>query len=257
MKAIKALALAAALWVAAPQPASAQLTADGTEFVLRLADGRILRSADLVGATLLMGAGGEQTAVTIESVEEDPQSVGGDVFLHHLVVKDDTGGAREFCSPDAQGRSLGFPVPDENGGFELTCTSGAIGKCIRWGYRLWEEKPGGPPLRAMHEACVHMARADYGGDGITHTRDGTLIFFCDRFSINPCDGDAEGKMSFEAAWGQSGAVCVARLRIAELATLQDLAERYPKLAAHIGRDRCTLESAMQNPEAILFNRSKE
>ena len=108
MKTITALTLAAALWAAAPQTASAQLTVDGTEFVLRMADGRTLRSADLVGATLLMGAGSEQTAVTIESVEEDPQSIGGDVFLHHLVVKDDGGSPKEFRSPDAQGRSLGF-----------------------------------------------------------------------------------------------------------------------------------------------------
>ena len=195
----------------------------------------------------MMDAGGEQTAVTIESVEEDPASTGGDVFLHHFVIKDDSGNPKEFCSPDAQGRSLGFPVPDGNGGFELTCTSGAIGKCIRWGYRLWEEKPGGPPLRAMHEACVHMARADYGGDGATHTRDGTLIFFCDRFGIHSCDGEAEGDMSFEAAWGTNGAVCVARPRIAELVTLQALAEKYPKLAPHVGPDVCTLEIAMQNP----------
>jgi hypothetical protein len=254
---IRALALAVVFWATASQAAFAQLTVEGTEFVLTTGDGRMLRSADLVGATLMMDAGGEQTAVTLESVEEDSSSTGGDVFLHHFVIKDDSGNPKEFCSPDAQGRSLGFPVPDGNGGFELTCTSGAIGKCIRWGYRLWEEKPGGPPLRAMHEACVHMARADYGGDGATHTRDGTLIFFCDRFGIHSCEGEADGAMSFEAAWGTNGAVCVARPRIAELVTLQALAEKYSQLAPHIGSDVCTLEIAMRNSEALLFNKSKE
>jgi ADYC domain len=114
---------------------------------------------------------------------------------------------------DAEGRSLGFPVPDGRGGFDLACTSGAVGKCIRWGYRLWEEEPGGPPLRALHQACLHMTRADYGGDGQATTRDGTVIALCDRAGVRPCRDRMP--MEFEAAWGVDGAVCVARPRIPE------------------------------------------
>jgi hypothetical protein len=161
----------------------------------------------------------------------------------------------DFCTSDAQGQNLGFPVPNGKGGFELTCTSGAIGKCVRWGYRFWEEVSGGPPLRALHLACTHMTRADYGGDGSTFTRDGTLIFFCDRFGVIPCEG--EGAMSFEAAWNVKGAVCVARPRIAELATLESLGVRYPHLTQHLGPDACHEESAMRDPAALLFNRSEE
>ena len=37
-------------------------------------------------------------------------------------------------------------------------------KCVRSGYRPWDEQPGGAPLRALHQACIHMMRADYGGE---------------------------------------------------------------------------------------------
>lgn len=235
--------------------ASAQLSAEGTELVLRTDDGRVLRSADLVGATLMIGTGADQLAIRIESVEEDPYSIGGDVYLHRVVATDASGESWNYCEPDAEGRNAGFPVPDGHGGFELTCTSGAVGKCIRWGYRPWEEGPGGSPLRAMHAACTHMARADYGGDGTPHTRDGTLIFFCDRYGINSCGDVASEGMAFEAAWGVDGAVCLARPRIPELATLHDLIQDYPRLASQAGPQACTLKSANENPDAILFNLS--
>ena len=251
---MRRVALVAVLWAAMPQIAFAQLAADGTEFVLTIGDGRVLRSPDLVGATLMIGEGGDQVAVTIVSVEEDPHAVGGRVFLHHFLVTEADGGKRDFCTPDAEGRSLGFPAPAGEGGFDLTCTSGAIGKCIRWGYRPWEQTPGEAPLRALHKACVYMTRADYGGDGGTNTRDGTLVHVCDRFGIRPCIEGAP--MQFEAAWGERGATCVARTRIPALATLENLAERYPELAPHLGPDACSEETALRDPAALLFNRSQ-
>ena len=231
--AIRTLGLAATLTVAAPVMVCAQpqLKVEGTEFVLIMAGGSVLRSADLVGATLRLRAGGEDIDVTIKSVEVD------------------------LCDPDADGRSLGFPIPNGRGGFDLTCTSGAVGKCVRWGYRPWEDRPGGPPLQALHQACVHMARADYGGDGHGATRDGTLIFFCDRFGIHACGQGA--RMAFEAGWGTGGATCVARPRIPENISLEQLAERYPRLKPRLGRAACTEASAQDDPTALLFNRSQE
>jgi ADYC domain len=188
-RSVRSIGLGMALAVATPVVATAQaLNAVGTEFVLTMADGRVLRSVDLVGATFSIITAGTTVEVTIASVEEDSHAVGGRVFLHHLVVADAAGRRTDLCSPDAEGRSLGFPVPDGRGGFDLTCTSGAVGKCIRWGYRPWEEEPGGPPMAALHAACVHMARADYGGAGRATTRAGTLIYWCDRFGVQPCGG---------------------------------------------------------------------
>jgi ADYC domain len=173
--------------------------------------------------------------------------------LHHFLVKDETGRPLDMCAPDAEGRSLGFPVPDGHGGFELTCTSGAVGKCIHWGYRPWEEQPGGPPLAALHQACVHMARADYGGDGHATTREGMLIYWCDRFGIHLCGEDVPG--AFEAARGWNGAICVARPRITDNVSLEQLAERYPRLKSHLGPAACSKDGAMRELAALLFNRS--
>jgi hypothetical protein len=231
-----------------------RLRVEGTEFVLTTADGRILRSPNLVGATLNIDTGAGQIAVTIKSVEEDLTAVGGRVFLHHFVVNDGSGHLVDLCSPDVTGRSLGFPVPDGKGGFDMTCTSGVTGKCIRWGYRPWDETPGGPPLRALYRACVAMARADYGGDGHPTTRENTVIYVCDRYGVRPCQKNAP--LRFEAAWGPGGAICVARTRIPDKITLDQLATSYPRLQPHLGPVACTQDSAIRDPAAILFNRSQ-
>jgi hypothetical protein len=254
---LAALGLAMSLAGLLPAGAVAQsgLTADGTEFVLTLNDGRTLRGTDLKGATLKMRTPEGVLDVTIQGIEEDPHAVGGRVLLHHFVARDASGKIVDVCFPDADGKSLGFPVPDGRGGFELTCTSGAIAKCIRWGYRPWDERPGGAPLRALHRACVHMVRADYGGDGSTHTRDGTLIYVCDRFGIMACETDAP--LALEAAWGELGATCVAHPRIPELVTLTQPARRHARLNGALGPAACTQESAARNPAALLFNRSRD
>ena len=53
---IRRVAAAVLLGAAATSAAAAQpdLTAEGTEFVLRTAEGQVLRSAELVGATLTL-----------------------------------------------------------------------------------------------------------------------------------------------------------------------------------------------------------
>ena len=110
--------------------AQPSLTAEGTEFVLATADGRTLRGTALQGATLRIELDGRAADVTIERVKDDPRAVGGRVLLHRFVVRESGGRSTELCAPDAEGRSRGFPVPDGRGGFDLTCTSGAVGKCI-------------------------------------------------------------------------------------------------------------------------------
>jgi len=235
--------------------AQPSLAVEGTEFVLTTADGRVLRSPDLAGATLKIRSGEGIINLAIQSVEEDHDAKGGRVILHHFVVQEESGTAVELCTPDPVGRRLGFPIPDGRGGFDLTCISGVIAKCLRWGYRFWQERTGGPPLHALHQACTRMARADYGGDGQPTTRDGTMIDLYDRFGIQTRELDEP--MTFEAGWGVNGAVCVAHPRIPENISLEQLAERYPRLKAQLGPVACTEDAAMRNPAALLFNRSRE
>lgn len=236
-----------------PVAATAQpwLTAEGTEFVLHLDAKHVLRSADLVGAKLVLRVDGKPVTLGIAGVTPDAEAVGGPVFLHRLQMVRD-GARSDFCAPDAEGHSLGFPIPDGKGGFTLACTSGAEGKCVRLGYRPWDAQPGGPPLDALYRACIFMIRADYGGDGKATTHNGVRIDVCDRFGIEPCQ---DSPMPFEAAWSVTGAICVAHLRVAENVALSDLAARYPRFAGKLGPKNCTMAGALATPDALLFDRS--
>ena len=100
-----------------------------------------------------------------------------------------------------------------------------------------------------------MARADYGGNSVPTTRDGTLIDLFACFGIQQADRTVP--MSFEAAWGVDGAICVAHPRIPQNISLEELGARYPRLKPRLGPAACTEEGTMRDPRALLFNRSRE
>lgn len=226
----------------APSPG---LTARGTELVLTTADGRILKSADLVGAQLEL----DGRLVRIASVRRDAEAFGGEVWLHDFIIVGGTEDGEPLCEADASGVRSGFPLLEADGTVSLVCTSGAVGKCVRFGYRPWEERPGGTPMKLLHEACVKMVRAEYGGDGQSYTREGVRISFCDRFGVRPCPKTAP----IEAAWGTKGATCVARPRRAELTSLEQLGKRYPKLRARLGASSCTFKGAWSARDTVLVS----
>lgn len=64
--------------------------------------------------------------------------------------------------------------------FEIFRTSGARGKCVRFGYFPWISAA----MRDIYGACVRMFRADYCIDGSATTRDGTLIELYDDCRIS-------------------------------------------------------------------------
>ncbi len=92
-----------------------------------------------------------------------------------------------------------------SGGLTMACVDGAIGKCVVWGYHPWEAG-----MRDLHQACVRMVRADYCGDGVGHTRDGTAIDVWDTKGILVRE-DVPG-MTLEAEWGSDGATRIWRTR---------------------------------------------
>jgi hypothetical protein len=62
-------------------------------------------------------------------------------------------------------------------------------------------------------------------------------------------------MRFEAGWGKDGATCVARVRIPESVTLEELARRCPgRLAGRVGAV-CTEEEARHSSATLLLNKS--
>jgi hypothetical protein len=68
--------------------------------------------------------------------------------------------------------------------------------------------------------------------------------------------DPSPTMTFEAAWGADGAVCVRHVRIPDLVSLEDLVQACPdRLAGKVG-DACTEEAAAGAPETMILNQSR-
>jgi ADYC domain len=237
----------------------------GTEFRITMADGRELAGADLVGAILNFGdATGDRLPVRIEAVRPDPKDPSGETLLYTYTVEHPLTRARHNpCAPDADGLAMGFPLsgiwtatgehlPSEDA-FSLTCTSGATAKCVRMGYKPWKTADNGTPLWLYHQACVRMVRADYCGDGRGHTREGVQINVYDRLAIQVADPSPT--MTFEAAWGADGAVCVHKVRVPEAVSLDSLVRACPeRLAGKIGPD-CTEKAALRSDDALIMNAS--
>ncbi|QRM28565.1 ADYC domain-containing protein [Microvirga sp. VF16] len=250
-----ALALGGLLSLVLPIPVQAlngRLEADRGEFRLRLDDGRVLERQALIGTRVVIRSGTQDVTLLIDAVEEENSTSGKPIVLYRLLI-DSPEGQRwhDACEPDTRGRRLGLPLLKETG-IAITCTSGAEGKCILMGYRPWEASANAP-MRDLHAACIHLVRADYGGDDHATTRDGTVIDVYDRFGIQK--PETTDSMPFEAAWGKHGAVCVAHPRIAQNVTLDDLAKAYPRLRDTLGSEACTEEAMRGHPEVLLFNRS--
>lgn len=118
---------------------------------------------------------------------------------------------------------------------------------MRLGYKPWKSLPDGTSLWDYHQACTRLLRADYCGNRHSRTRNGTLIDIYDRIGIQ-ADEPARG-MSFEAAWGPGGAVCVRRPRLIELTTEEKLSRKCPALSDRIGA-LCT-----DRVPALLYDKS--
>jgi hypothetical protein len=65
----------------------------------------------------------------------------------------------------------------------------------------------------LHQTCTRLARADYCGDGVPHTENGTLIDVFDPAGIQV--GVDDPALSFEAGWSPDGAVCVSAPRFSK------------------------------------------
>jgi hypothetical protein len=249
--------LGTAAWIAAVSfCAEAQtidsVAAERTEFVVALTDGRTLRSADLVGAEIAIDEGGKPLVIRIDAVAKDAKSA---ATLHTVTVRDASGVFTPYCEPDADGRRAAFPIAGRASAdgllladasrFELVCTSGAQGKCVRLGYTPWQRLD-------VFNACVRMIRADYCGDGSSTTRDGTQIDVYDDPGVQRAEADAA--MSFEAGWTPEGAVCVQHPRIPENTSLEKIASSCKRLAGKTG-DACS-EASAREAGALVFNRSR-
>ncbi|HVE87175.1 MAG TPA: ADYC domain-containing protein [Myxococcales bacterium] len=251
----------------------ASVDLDGSTPALGLEGGH-LAGKGVVGAVLRgTDADGKPVEVAICDAEpspEDPGTVWYRIQAWNPVAQDWQNpclGIGDVLDP----RALAVSGTWDEGGahhdaarrFTFACENGAISKCARWGYRPWEVRDG-RSLADAHQACTRMARADYCGNGKSHTREGALIDHYDAFGINARTTQASqawdpAKASFEAAWAPDGAVCLARTRDdrALESILQECPGRFQPGAVDLGNgDRC----AVRRPDAsaagpVLRNRS--
>ena len=170
---------------------------------------------------------GVKQRIRILEVTPDPEDPDGELVLHRITTVDALGHESELCQPDPQGDRWAFPLRGQwsnegertsEAGFTLTCSAGAQGKCVRFGYKPWKTRPDGVALAIFHAACIKAVRADYCGDHAT-TRDGQLIDIYDRLGIQRRDGASTVDLPFEAGFSPSGAVCVAHTRVPANVTL--------------------------------------
>ncbi|KFE63023.1 ADYC domain-containing protein [Hyalangium minutum] len=147
--------------------------------------------------------------------------------------------------------------------FTFACENGAIAKCIDWGYKPWESR-GGKPLTDVHQACTRMARADYCGNGRSHTYQDNSIDMYDPFGVlkrtPESAADWDPALSFEAAWGPDGAICLEHTRDGRAleTILAECPNRFRKGGAvELGEgDRCSVQRTGGKPQtALLRNKS--
>jgi hypothetical protein len=149
---------------------------------------------------------------------------------------------------------------DAPGRITFACENGAITKCIGWGYKPWASRDG-QSLADYHQACTRMARADYCGNGRSHTHENTPLDIYDRLGVLERTTESSAawdtaRASFEAAWAPDGATCLARTRDGRAmeTILQECPNRFRTHTALEldGGDRCTVRRTDVSPTAALL-----
>jgi ADYC domain len=181
--------------LALPSEAQDVLRVEGTEWIAHLPGDRQLRSADLVGAQLQV-AGGIELRIDAATLHHDHR--GQSWWSHELSMRAAGQAWQPLCAPHSDGSSFAIVLPgqettdgmlaDHPDAFALSCSRGALAKCLRLGYRPWERDGAGRPMRPVFNACIRMIRADYGGTGEPHTLEGQTIDVYDDVGVQSPDG---------------------------------------------------------------------
>jgi hypothetical protein len=210
------------------------------------------------------------TNVALEDWSYDPTHTGS-TFLYTLEQWVPEGSSWQLaCPADTDGRRVAIPLAatwDEHGDriestslFTFGCTTGVIAKCYRWGYRPWLTSYGAN-MATMHWTCTRLARADYCGNGQSHTLDGTWINVWDNL---PYPGPIQKHgllpplgMVFEAGWDTGGAVCLSHTRWNALEGLITATCPDRLIPPGLGGLACDslLDVLVQEPSVRMFNES--
>jgi hypothetical protein len=204
---------------------------------------------------------GQNITLKIQDVELDPQDTEKDIYLYTVLYQITTTSQwQNLCQSDRSGVAKAIPLSgkwDNRGNYiddetiTWACTNGALAKCVRWGYKPWKTIDR-QSLRNFHQACTRMVRADYCGDGVSHTKNGTPIDVYDRLKIQQ-QVENTG-MSFEAAWNGNGAVAINTTRFPE--SMVEIKRKCPERLKLLPDKESQLSQLEKYaPDALLFNDS--
>lgn len=217
----------------------ASVRLDGGRLIASV-DGARLPDAALVGATFQSGEHVVRiTAVTLDDVD--------DRLAWYELAVDGVGpvcgeGARQGVFVAGSFDDSGAYHDDDNGKtVSYACANGVMNKCVAWGYAPWATSAD------AYAACTRMARADYCGDGVPWTQDGTLIDVYDAVGVQ----QSGGSLAFEAGWSADGATCVAAPRY----DVRDSAGAAVRPSCWDALPRCSSLSEAERFGALLANDS--
>jgi hypothetical protein len=204
-------------------------TLNGTSFSgTRIVDGvpQVVSGTGLIGLNMTLLHGSDVFILSFDDIQLDPNNPAGDVYLYNISVYDVI---NNVTAPLCTVNGAAAPaVPlvnhwnpvtgdrvDDATVVTFACRGGALEKCVTWGYRPWASSVRCDPVTAVcapvslkeyHQACTRMVRADYCGDGVPHTVNGTKIHVLDERGVQAADPNVT--YAVEAEWGPDGAVCL-------------------------------------------------
>jgi uncharacterized protein YjbI with pentapeptide repeats len=184
-----------------------------TQLQGRKASGASVTGAALIGATLkgqMSNYGTIDLRIDSSATLPAPNS---DVRVYSISYVTTAGRTPLCVGPTGANEAILFPGTWNLGTgrhqhdaniFTVSCRGATFAKCAELGYK------GDALLDTYHQACTRALRADYCGDGKSHTVDGTQINIYDRIGRQT---DTQ-TWSVEANWTTEGAICISKSRLA-------------------------------------------
>ena len=186
-------------------------------------DGTLFGGLDLVDAAFAAtDADGGEVRLVIDGIA--PGQYPNDDVLYYDVRAETEDGAAPLCGLDSDGAPItALALPgrwDQNAGskgaggwvdtdtFFFACRGSSVAKCFEMGFKPWKIAGHGKKIVSQHEACVRALRADYCGDGTSHTVAGVEVSLWTEVGDAPDDDHA-----FEAQWGSDGVRCLSTTRV--------------------------------------------